>query len=111
MSFSGFVFFLDGSAQQALRVGLGVGGVAIASGSRARPTHLCDRWVCDLGTVGDSSVFGWVRGVGVAQQFRGNGHFLSVVSSSRHKTMVGGALARFSLVVQLVDLIFISRYF
>ncbi len=87
--------------------------MVIASGSRARPTHLCDRWVCDLGDVGASSVFGWVRGVGIfvvviptfvlvarmnlAQQYRGNGHFLSVVSSSRLKAMVGGALTRASV--------------
>ncbi len=32
----------------ALRVGLGVGRAAVASGSRARPTHSCDRWVYDL---------------------------------------------------------------
>jgi hypothetical protein len=96
----------------ALRVGLGAGGADIASGSRARPTHSCDRWVCDLGAVGASSIFGWVRGAGafaamlptfvlvsrmqLAQQYRGNGHFLRVASSSRHKAMVGGALARAS---------------
>jgi hypothetical protein len=95
-----------------LRVGLGVGGAAIASGLRTRPTHSCDGWVCDLGPVGASSVFGWVRGVGVfdevlptfvlvsrmevAQQYRGNEHFLSAASSARHKVMVGGALARTS---------------
>ena len=46
----------------ALRVGLGVGGAAVASGSRARPSHSCDGWVCDLGAVGASSIFGLVRG-------------------------------------------------
>ncbi len=95
-----------------MRVGLSVGGADIASGSRARPTHSCDRWVCDLGAVGVSSIFGWVRGAGafaavlptfvlvsrmqLAQQYRGNGHFLSAVSSSRHKAMIGGALVRAS---------------
>jgi hypothetical protein len=34
-----------------LCVGLGVGGVTVASGSRARPSHSCDGWVCDLGVV------------------------------------------------------------
>jgi hypothetical protein len=44
-----------------LRVGLGVGGAAVASGSRARPSHSCDGWVCDLGAVGASPIFGLVR--------------------------------------------------
>jgi hypothetical protein len=35
-----------------LRVGLGVGRALIASGSRTRPSHSCDGWVCDLGVVG-----------------------------------------------------------
>ena len=48
----------------AFRVGLGVGGAAVASGSRARPSHSCDGWVCDLGAVGVSSIFGLVRGTG-----------------------------------------------
>jgi hypothetical protein len=67
---------------------------------------------CDLGAVGASSDFGWVRGAGafaavlptfvlvsimqLAQQYRGNGHFLSAASPSRRETMVGGALARAS---------------
>jgi cellobiose-specific phosphotransferase system component IIB len=96
----------------ALRVGLGVGGAAIASGSRARPMHSYDRWVGDLDAVGASSIFGWLRGAGAfaavlptfvlvsrmqhAQQYRGNGHFLSAASSSRRETMVGGALTRAS---------------
>ena len=48
----------------ALHVGLGVGGVAVTSGSRTRPTHSCDGWVCDLGSVGVSSICGWVRETG-----------------------------------------------
>ncbi len=48
----------------ALRVGLGVGGTVIASRSRARPLHSCDEWVCDLWSVGVSSIFGLVRGTG-----------------------------------------------
>ena len=84
--------------------------MVIASGSRVRPTHSRDGWVCDLGTVGVSSIFGWVRGTGtftvvlgtfvlvsimhLAQQYRDNVHLLSAVSSSRHKTMVDGALER-----------------
>jgi hypothetical protein len=32
----------------------------------------------------------------LAQKYRGNGHFLSAASSSRHKAMVGGALVRAS---------------
>jgi hypothetical protein len=47
-----------------LRVGLGVGGATIASGSCARPSHSCDGWVGDLGVVGVSSIFGLVRGSG-----------------------------------------------
>ncbi len=62
--------------------------------------------------MGASSIFGWVRGAGafaavlptfvlvssmyLAQQYRGNDHFLSEASTSRHQTMVGGALARAS---------------
>ena len=69
-----------------------------------------DRWVCGLGAVGVSPIFGLVRRAGafaavlptfvlvsrmqLAQQYRGNGHFLSAASSSRHEAMVGGALAR-----------------
>ena len=34
-----------------LRVVLGVGRALIASGSRTRPSHSCDGWVCDLGVV------------------------------------------------------------
>ena len=48
----------------ALRVGVGVGGVVISSGSRVHSSYSCDGWVCDLGTVGDSSIFGLVRGPG-----------------------------------------------
>jgi hypothetical protein len=67
--------------------------------------------ICGLGAVGASSIFGLVRRAGafaavhstfvlvsrmqLAQQYRGNGHFLSAASSSRHKAMVG-ALARAS---------------
>jgi hypothetical protein len=46
------------------RVGLGVGGAAVASGSRARPSHSCDGWVCDLDAVGVSLIFGLIRGTG-----------------------------------------------
>ena len=34
----------------------------------------------------------------LAQQYRGNGHFLTAASSSRHDAMVGGALTRASAV-------------
>jgi hypothetical protein len=47
-----------------LFVSAGVGGAAIASGSRACPSHSCDGWVCDLGAVGASLIFGLVRGSG-----------------------------------------------
>jgi hypothetical protein len=133
-----------------LHVGLGVGGATIASGSHIYPTYSCDGWVGELGVVGVSSIFGWVRGTGtftpvfptfvlvsrmhLAQQYRGNGHFLSAASSSRYKAMVDGSLTRASTECRfgcqwdyhrvwilyspiafvdfsLVDLIFISRYF
>jgi hypothetical protein len=57
---------VDGSLTRvsALCVGLGVGGSVVVSGSRDRPTHSCDGWVCDLGEVGVSSIYGWVRGFG-----------------------------------------------
>jgi hypothetical protein len=98
------------------RVVLGVGGTTVASGSRPHPSHSCDGWVCDLGAVGVSLIFGLIRGPGsfdtvlptfvlvsrihLAQQYRDNDHFLRTESSSRH-------VVDFSL----VDLIFISRYF
>ncbi len=47
-----------------LCVGLGVSGATVASGSRTRPSHKCDGWVCDLGEVGTTLVFGLVRGTG-----------------------------------------------
>ncbi len=69
--------------------------------------------MCDLGVVGASSIFGWVRGTGVftvvlptfvlvprmqlARQHCGHGHFLRSVSSSWRKAMVVGALARASV--------------
>ena len=96
----------------AFRVGLGVSGAVIAPGLRACPSHSCDGWVCGLGAVGASLVFGLVRGAGafpavlptfvlvsrlqLAQRYRGFGHFLSAASSSRLQTMVGGVLARAS---------------
>ena len=68
--------------------------------------------MCGLGTVGDSPIFGLVRRAGafavvlptfvlvsrmqLVQQYRGNDHFLSATSSSRHETMVGGTLTRVS---------------
>ncbi len=42
---------------------MGVGGVTIVSGSRLR-LYSCDGWVCDLGAVDVSSIFGLVRGSG-----------------------------------------------
>ena len=71
-----------------------------------------DGWVCDLGAVVVSSIFGLVRRTGsfgpvlptfvlvsrmhLAKQYRDNDHFLSSASSSRHEAMVSGALARAS---------------
>ncbi len=90
---------VDGVLERAstLRVGLGVGGKTVVSRSRTRPSHSCDGWVGDLGAVGASSIFGLIRGVGafaavlptfvlvsrmqLAQQYRGNDHFLSAASS------------------------------
>ncbi len=64
-----------------------------------------DGWVCGLGVVGVSSIFGLVRRSGTfvmvfptfvlvsrmqfAQQYRDNGHFLNASSSSRREVMVG----------------------
>jgi hypothetical protein len=48
----------------ALSVVLGVGGTVVTSESRVRPSHSCDGCVCDLGVVGDSSIFGLIRGSG-----------------------------------------------
>ena len=96
----------------AFRVGLGVGGAVIAPGLRACPSHSCDGWVCGLGAVGASLVFGSVRGAGAfaavlpsfalvsrmsfTQYHRAFGHFCSAASSARREAMVGGALARAS---------------
>jgi hypothetical protein len=41
-----------------------VSGAAVASGSRALPSHSCDGWVYDLGAVGVSLIFGLIRGFG-----------------------------------------------
>ena len=73
--------------------------------------------MCDLGAVGASPIFGLVRRAGafaavlptfvlvsrmqLAQQYRGNGHFLSAASSSRHEVMVGGALVKTSDVCRI----------
>ncbi len=94
------------------RVGLGVGGAVIAPGLRACPSHLCDGWVCGLGAVDASLVFGLVRGTGdfaavlpsfvllskmpFAQHSRGFATSFSAASSSRLEAMVGGALERVS---------------
>jgi hypothetical protein len=98
------------SRTSVLRVCLGDGGTDISSGSHTHPSHSCDGWVCDLGVVDVSSIFGLVRGTGdftvvfptfvlvsrmqLAQQYRDNVHFLNSVSSSRHETMVVGTLPR-----------------
>ena len=98
----------------AFRVGLGVGGVAVTSGSRACPSHSCDDWVCYLGAVGTSLPFGVVRGAGafaavlptfvlvsgiqLAQRYRVNvATSFSAASSSRRETMVDGVLTRTSV--------------
>ena len=81
----------------AFRVGLGVAGAVIAPGLRACPSRSCDGWVCGLGAVGASFVFGLARGAGafvvvlptfallsrmrLAQHNRGFGHFFSAASS------------------------------
>jgi hypothetical protein len=57
-----------------LNVVLGVGGTVIVSESHGRPTHSCDGWVCVLGSVVTSSIFGWVRGAG-ARQWPGIGEW------------------------------------
>jgi hypothetical protein len=91
----------------ALHVGLGVGGEVITSGSLDRPSHSCDEWVCDLGAVGASSIFGLIRGSGafdvvlptfvlvsrmhLAQQYRDHVQFL-IVSSSSDALVRGSAL-------------------
>jgi hypothetical protein len=96
----------------AFRVGLGVGGAVIAPGLRACSSRSCDGWVCGLGAVGASLVFGLVRGAGAfapvlpsfvlvsnmsfAQHNRGFTTSFSATSSLRRETMVGGALARVS---------------
>ena len=52
------------SRASSFRVGLGVGGAAVVSGSCAHPSHSCGGWVCDLGVVDDSLIFGLVCGSG-----------------------------------------------
>jgi hypothetical protein len=85
-----------------LSVGLSVDGEVITSVCHTRPAYSCDGWVCDLGVVGVSSIFVWVRGTGtftpviptfvlvsrmqIAEQYRGIDHFLSSTSSSRRET-------------------------
>jgi hypothetical protein len=81
-------------------------------GFDGRGVYGWDVWVCGLGAVGASLVFGLVHGSGAfaavlpsfplvsrmpfAEHNRGFGHFFSAASSSRRETMVGGALARAS---------------
>ncbi len=95
-----------------LRVGLGVGRALVASGSRTRPSHSCDGWVCDLGVVGAPLIFGLVRragafagglltfalvsGLQLAQHNRGKCHFFSAAFPSQLEALVGGVLARAS---------------
>ncbi len=73
---------------------------------------MCDGWVCGLGAVGTSLVFGLVRGSGafvsVFPSFTvvsrmpfvdhnlSFDHFFNVTFSSRREVMVGGALERTS---------------
>ena len=98
----------------AFRVGLGVGGSVITPGLCARPSYSCDSdgWVCGLGALGASLVFGLVRGAGAfatvlpsfalvsrmsfAQHNHGFDHFFSATSSSRREAMVDGTLVRTS---------------
>jgi hypothetical protein len=96
----------------AFRVGLGVVGSVIVPGLCSCPSRSCDGWVCGLGTVGASLVFGLVRGSGAfstvlpsfalvsrmsfAHHNHDFGHFFKTTSSSRRETMVGGALSRTS---------------
>ncbi len=99
--------------------GFGVGGAVNAPVLRACPSRSCDGWMCVLGAVGASLVFGLVRGTGsfpavlpsfvlvsrmpFAQYNRGFDHFFSAVSSSRREAMVGGTLARASAFLVLTD--------
>ena len=46
------------------RVDLGVSGSAVVSGSSAHPSYSCGGWVCDLGVVVSSLIFGLIRGKG-----------------------------------------------
>ncbi len=94
------------------RVGLGVAGAVIAPGLHTCPSRSCDGWVCGLGAVVASLVFGLVRGSGsfaavlpsfalvsrmpFAQHNHGFGHFFSATYSSRRESMVDGALTRAS---------------
>ncbi len=96
----------------AFRVGLGVGGVVIAPGLRVSSSCSCDEWVCGLGAVASSLVFGLVRGTGsfdevlpsfvivsnmsLAHHNRGFGTSFNATSSLRRETMVDGALSRVS---------------
>ena len=96
-----------------LRFGLGVGRALIASGLRTRPSHSCDGWVCDLGALGASSIFGLVRmagaftgrlltfasvsGIQLAQHNCSNKcYFVSAAFPSRLEALVGDTLARVS---------------
>ena len=84
----------------------------IAPGLRTCSSRSCDGWVCGLGPVGASLVFGLVRGAGsfaavlpslalvsnmsFTQHNRGFATSFRATSSLRRETMVGGALARAS---------------
>ena len=95
------------------RVCLGVGGTVVTSGSLTHPSHSCGGWVCDLGVVGTSLIFGLVRGTGsfvevfptfvlvsrmkFVERYRGNVTSFRSASSSRLEAMVGGALTSASV--------------
>ena len=94
----------------AFRVALGVGGTVIDPGLCTCPSHSCDGWVCGLGAVGTSLVFGLVRGSGTftavlpsfvlvsnipfAHHNRVFTTSLRASSSLQREAMVGGALAK-----------------
>ena len=96
-------------------VGLGVGGSDVASGSRDHPSYSCDGWVCDLGVVGSSSIFGLIRGTGAFATVFPTGEGFGCACRfgcqwGYHRVWIVRSTITF-VDFSLVDLIFISRYF
>jgi hypothetical protein len=91
------------------RVGLDVGGAVITPGLRVCPSRSCDGWVCGLGVVGVSLVFGLVRGDGAFAVVLGFSCRLGCQWGYHRVWIVRLSIALVDF--SHVDLLFVVRYF